>query len=118
MARPRPHRPEVELTAWAAAVAHLHALGLPAAVPEFPFAWLRRRGVHPDWVADPLHYADAEVLEGWPGDDPGAALDWAHRRAARRDGPRMPEGGPLGTALATQTSRSADARCTNERFYS
>jgi hypothetical protein len=41
--------PERELRAWASAVEHLHALGLPAAVPEFPAAWLRRRGVRPDW---------------------------------------------------------------------
>jgi hypothetical protein len=39
-----------ELRAWGAAVAHLHAAGLPAAVPSFPAAWLARRGVHPDWV--------------------------------------------------------------------
>src|SRR5258707_2430500 len=29
-----------ELQAWAAAVVHLHGLGLPAAVPPFPAAWL------------------------------------------------------------------------------
>jgi hypothetical protein len=40
-----------ELVAWAAAVEHLHALGLPAAVPEFPAAWLARRGIHADWIA-------------------------------------------------------------------
>jgi hypothetical protein len=40
-----------ELAAWGAAVQHLHAAGLPAAVPAFPAAWLRRRGVRPDWVA-------------------------------------------------------------------
>jgi uncharacterized protein (DUF849 family) len=40
-----------ELAAWGAAVVHLHALGLPAAVPEFPAAWLRRRGVRADWTA-------------------------------------------------------------------
>ncbi len=40
-----------ELAAWAAAVAHLHARGLPAAVPEFPAAWLARRGVRADWVS-------------------------------------------------------------------
>jgi hypothetical protein len=40
-----------ELAAWAAAVIHLHRAGLPAAVPEFPAAWLRRRGARPDWVA-------------------------------------------------------------------
>ena len=80
--------PERELAAWAAAVAHLHALGLPAAVPEFPFAWLRRRGIRPDWVASPLHYDDAEVLEGWPGDGQADALDWLARRAARRGEPR------------------------------
>ena len=31
----------------------------------------------------PLHYTDAEVTEGWPGDDPAAALEWVHRRSAR-----------------------------------
>ena len=40
-----------ELAAWGAAVAHLHAAGLPAAVPAFPAAWLARRGVRADWVA-------------------------------------------------------------------
>jgi hypothetical protein len=40
-----------ELVAWAAAVEQLHALGLPAAVPEFPAAWLARRGIHADWIA-------------------------------------------------------------------
>jgi hypothetical protein len=40
-----------ELAAWGAAEEHLHAAGLPAAVPPFPAAWLRRRGVRPDWVA-------------------------------------------------------------------
>jgi hypothetical protein len=44
-------RVAVELAAWGAAVEHLHAAGLPAAVPEFPAAWLRRRGVAADWVA-------------------------------------------------------------------
>ena len=39
-----------ELEAWGAAVLHLHALGLPAAVPEFPAAWLARRGVRADWA--------------------------------------------------------------------
>ena len=34
----------------------------------------------------PLHYADAEVIEGWPGDDPAAALGWAHRRSAGEAG--------------------------------
>jgi hypothetical protein len=53
----RPRRPGCsanparELTAWALAVEHLHECGLPAAVPPFPAAWLRRRGVRPDWVA-------------------------------------------------------------------
>jgi hypothetical protein len=42
--------PDLELEAWASAVDHLHALGLPAAVPEFAAAWLRRRGIHPDWT--------------------------------------------------------------------
>ncbi len=42
--------PERELAAWAAAVEHLHSRGLPAAVPEFPAAWLRRRGIRPDWT--------------------------------------------------------------------
>jgi hypothetical protein len=40
-----------ELAAWGAAVVHLHAAGLPAAVPEFPAAWLGRRGVRADWVS-------------------------------------------------------------------
>lgn len=40
-----------DLAAWAAAVAHLHRLGLPAAAPPFPAAWLRRRGVVVDWVS-------------------------------------------------------------------
>jgi hypothetical protein len=39
-----------ELAAWAAAAEHLHDLGLPAAVPEFPAAWLARRGVRADWA--------------------------------------------------------------------
>ncbi len=29
---------------------------------------------------DPLHYTDAEVIEGWPG-DLADALDWLRRRA-------------------------------------
>lgn len=29
----------------------------------------------------PVHYTDAEVIEGWPG-DLAAALDWLHRRSA------------------------------------
>jgi hypothetical protein len=41
--------PGSDLDAWAAAVIHLHAQGLPAAVPEFPAAWLRRRGIYADW---------------------------------------------------------------------
>ena len=44
-------RVAVELAAWGAAVQHLHAAGLPAAVPAFPAAWLRRHGVAADWVA-------------------------------------------------------------------
>ena len=36
----------------------------------------------------PVHYADAEVTEGWPGDDPAAALAWLHQRTARRGEPR------------------------------
>jgi hypothetical protein len=39
-----------ELRSWGSAVIHLHSLGLPAAVPEFPAAWLRRRGIRADWV--------------------------------------------------------------------
>lgn len=38
-----------QLEGWLAAVEHLHAHGLPAAVPEFAAAWLRRRGIRPDW---------------------------------------------------------------------
>lgn len=30
---------------------------------------------------DVLHYSDAEVREGWPGDEQDA-LDWLHRRSA------------------------------------
>lgn len=48
---PPPRRPERELAAWGAAVAHLHGCGLPAAVPQFASRWLRRRGVRPDWEA-------------------------------------------------------------------
>lgn len=40
-----------DLRAWGAAVEHLHAAGLAAAVPPFPAAWLRRRGVRADWVS-------------------------------------------------------------------
>jgi hypothetical protein len=40
-----------ELDAWAAAVVHLHRAGLPAAVPPFAAAWLRRRGVAAHWVS-------------------------------------------------------------------
>ena len=40
-----------ELDAWGSAVLHLHALGLPAAVPPFPARWLARRGIHADWTA-------------------------------------------------------------------
>lgn len=43
--------PAADLDAWEAAVEHLHAAGLPAAVPEFPAAWLARRGIYADWVA-------------------------------------------------------------------
>ena len=43
-------RARAELEGWAAAVAHLHSLGLPAAVPEFAAAWLARQGVRADWV--------------------------------------------------------------------
>ncbi len=39
-----------ELRAWGAAVTHLHAAGLPAAVPEFAGLWLARRRVRADWV--------------------------------------------------------------------
>ena len=39
-----------ELRSWGSAVIHLHSLGLPAAVPEFPAAWLRRRDIRADWV--------------------------------------------------------------------
>ena len=42
--------PAADLDAWQAAVIHLHAAGLPAAVPEFPAAWLRRRGICADWT--------------------------------------------------------------------
>jgi hypothetical protein len=42
--------PRSDLLAWGAAVAHLHGLGLPAPVPEFPAAWLRRQGVRADWT--------------------------------------------------------------------
>lgn len=46
----RAHDPGRELEAWLQAVEHLHSLDLPAPVPEFPAAWLRRRGIYPDWV--------------------------------------------------------------------
>lgn len=42
--------PARELRAWLAAVEHLHSRGLPAAVPEFAGAWLRRRGITVDWT--------------------------------------------------------------------
>lgn len=48
-ARRRRARPGRELAAWGDAVEHLHAAGLPAAVPEFAAAWLRRRGIRADW---------------------------------------------------------------------
>lgn len=41
--------PAAELRAWRRTVEHLHALGLPAPVPEFAAAWLRRQGIRPDW---------------------------------------------------------------------
>lgn len=41
--------PAADLDAWAAAVEHLHALGLPAAVPELAARQLRRRGIYADW---------------------------------------------------------------------
>lgn len=50
-ALPRSANPARELLAWRSAVEHLHKRGLPAAVPPFPAAWLRRRGTRPDWVA-------------------------------------------------------------------
>ena len=40
-----------ELRSWGSVVTHLHSFGLPAAVPEFPAAWLRRRGIRADWVS-------------------------------------------------------------------
>lgn len=43
-----------DLRAWLAAVEHLHAAGLPAAVPPFPAAWLRRRGVRADWTVSSM----------------------------------------------------------------
>ncbi len=43
--------PERHLEAWAATVEHLHAAGLPAAVPPFVAAWLARRGIRADWTA-------------------------------------------------------------------
>lgn len=56
-----------ELAVWGAAVAHLHACGLPAAVPVFPAAWLARRGVRPDWRyytgGDPFQPVTGEDLE-------------------------------------------------------
>ncbi len=39
-----------ELLAWRETVLHLHSLGLPAAVPEFAAAWLRREGIRADWT--------------------------------------------------------------------
>jgi len=46
----RPADAAAELRSWGSAVIHLHSLGLPAAAPEFPAAWLRRRGIRADWV--------------------------------------------------------------------
>lgn len=42
--------PACELDAWELAVLHLHACGLPAAVPELVARQLRRRGVVVDWT--------------------------------------------------------------------
>lgn len=42
---------ERQLLAWQRAVEHLHAAGLPAAVPELAAASLRRSGERPDWMA-------------------------------------------------------------------
>ena len=39
-----------ELDGWALAVLHLHAAGLPAAVPEFAARHLARHGVTADWM--------------------------------------------------------------------
>ena len=36
---------------------------------------------------NPLHYPDAEVIEGWAGDDQDA-VPWLHQRTARRGEPR------------------------------
>ena len=46
---PRSADAAASLRAWYATVEHLHSRGLPAAVPPFPAAWLRRRGIRPDW---------------------------------------------------------------------
>lgn len=35
---------------------------------------------------DPLHYTDAEIIQGWPGDDDGSAQEWL---TARRKGRRL-----------------------------
>lgn len=52
--RPHPERSADaarELEAWATTVEHLHGLGLPAAVPPFAAAWLRRhRSIRADWI--------------------------------------------------------------------
>ena len=55
-----------------------------------PFAWTtpevlaRCTALAQAAAADsPLHYTDAEVTEGWAGDDAGA-LPWLHQRTARR----------------------------------
>jgi len=47
----RPADVSAELRSWGSVVTHLHSFGLPAAVPEFPAAWLRRRGIRADWVS-------------------------------------------------------------------
>ena len=48
--RVRPLDPARELDAWELTVLHLHACGLPAAVPQLVARQLRRRGVVADWT--------------------------------------------------------------------
>ena len=60
-----------------------------------PFAWTTPETLArctalaqaPDDSGNPLHYSDAEVIDGWAGDDSGA-LPWLHQRTARRGEPR------------------------------
>jgi len=83
---------------------HLHVVRLPRPtdIPTVPAGVCWRCGVAYDETtpadlafgaalaraacvaADPLHYTEAEVIDGWAGPR-GGAREWLHRRAARRD---------------------------------